>query len=74
MSLLDNVISNKANDDKRYRVNIAVIKQALEEEEVDEIRWIDGSDMLADVLTKAGAIKKKLKNVMETGRRFPKDV
>jgi hypothetical protein len=39
--------------EKRLMIDIMALKQAYEQKDVFEIRWINGQDNLADVITKA---------------------
>ena len=48
--------------------DIAVIKDALEDKTVSEVRWVCSKDMMADCLTKAGASGSSLMHVLESGR------
>ena len=48
--------------------DIAVIKDALEDKTVSEVRWVCSKDMMADCLTKAGASGSLLMQVLESGQ------
>ena len=48
--------------------DIAVIKDALEDKTVSEVRWVSSKDMMADCLTKAGASGFSLMQVLESGQ------
>ena len=48
--------------------DIAVIKDALEDKTVSEVRWVSSKDMMADCLTKAGASGSSLMQVLESGQ------
>ena len=48
--------------------DIAVIKDAIEDKTVNEVRWVNSKDMLADCLTKAGASGSSLMQLMESGK------
>ena len=67
-SCFEAVYSTSLVSDKRLRREIAYIKQVLEREEVDEVRWVTGDKQLADVLTKGGASSLKLLTVIQRGR------
>ena len=54
-SLHDNLNSNKAVTEKRLRLEIASIKEALHRQLVKEHVWVPTEQQLADVLTKRGA-------------------
>lgn len=68
-SLTQAIYSTKTVDDKRLRIDIAYIKQLVEEEEVKQIIWIPGNDisMIANVLTKTGASGASLLQVFQSG-------
>ena len=53
--------------EKRLMVDLAALREAIERKEI-HIRWVSTTEQLADVLTKAGASKLKLMNVISTGR------
>ena len=54
-------------EDEWLIVDIAAIKDALEDGTVSSIRRVAGTDMLADCLTKQGASADKLMEVLHTG-------
>ena len=54
-SLHENLHSTKQVHEKRLRVNIAEIRRLLAEKEVKTVVWIQGSNQIADILTKRGA-------------------
>ena len=54
-SLLDNVQSTKQMKEKRLRVTIAEIREAIEKKHITEIKWVPTQMQLADSLTKRGA-------------------
>jgi hypothetical protein len=39
--------------EKRLMINIMALRQSYEQRKITEIRWIDGKDNLADVMTKS---------------------
>ena len=47
-------------------VDMSALREAVERKEV-EIQWIPTGEQLADVLTKEGADKKKLRSVLSRG-------
>jgi hypothetical protein len=49
-------------------IDIMVLRQAYENREVSEIRWIDGKDNPADMLTKATATTTALKSLIDTNQ------
>ena len=67
-NLSRNVISTSMVDDEWLIVDIAMIKDALKDGTVTEIRRVSHADMLADCLTKTGASSDKLLEVLQTGK------
>ena len=54
-SLYDVLQSAKMVDDRRLRIDLAVIRDMTEKREITSISWVDTSLQLADCLTKRGA-------------------
>ena len=54
-SLVDVIDSKKNVDDKRLRIDIAVLKDMLERKEISTIQWVSTTMQLANSLTKLGA-------------------
>ena len=67
-SARDAIYSEKSNDQKRLRAEIAAIKEMIETEQVREIKWVAGEFMLADILTKKGVKRHSLMSVIQTGQ------
>ena len=65
-SLVEAVHSTKSTEEKRLRVDIAAIKEAIENKEI-EIKWVEKQYQLADVFTKQGADSSLLLHVLRTG-------
>jgi hypothetical protein len=65
-NLFEAVYSTKFVEDKKLRLDIAQIQEAIAKEKV-ELRWIRAGDMLADCLTKSGAKADQLLTVLTTG-------
>ena len=59
-SLVDAIYSSKNVEDRRLRVDIAVIKDMVERHELQEVIWVSTKLQLADSLTKRGACSKQL--------------
>lgn len=59
--------STKTVQDERLRIDIARLKQMMEEQEVSQICWIDGSQQLADCLTKRTTSRNVLLDVLKMG-------
>lgn len=60
-SLVDALYSCRNIEDRRLRIDIAVLKDMLEKKEITEVSWIDKSQQLADCLTKKGASVERLR-------------
>ena len=60
-SLVDALKSCKQVEDRRLRIDIAVLRNMLERGEVEEVSWVDTSLQLADCLTKKGASSRQLR-------------
>ncbi|KAG0710632.1 Retrovirus-related Pol polyprotein from transposon RE1 [Chionoecetes opilio] len=54
-SLVDALHSCRCVEDRRLRIDIAVLCDMLERVEITEVAWVDKSGQLADCLTKKGA-------------------
>lgn len=67
-SLYRNAYSTTMSDEHRLRVDIAIIKEMISREELNDIKWVPAKLQLADSLTKLGADPTKLTAVLETGR------
>ena len=65
-SLHDAIYSTSLVKDKMLRINIAAIKQSMEEFNVDFI-WKRGSKMIADALSKKQSNKDMLRNAIMAG-------
>ena len=63
-SLVDALSSSKQVDDKRLRIDIAVLDDMLERKEINQVSWVDTKCQLADCLTKRGASTEKLRAVL----------
>jgi hypothetical protein len=66
-SVQDAIYSTKMVDDKRLRVDIASIQELLQKQEIDEVRWCNGSKQLANCMTKQGGSGYELLKVLHTG-------
>ena len=58
--LYDAVHSIKPVTDKRLRIDIAIIREMLENKDLNKFNWDHGSEQLADLLTKSGISSWKL--------------
>ena len=53
--------SSKQVEDKRLRIDIAVLKDMLARTELEKVSWVSGKEQLADALTKKGVGNDKLR-------------
>ena len=65
--LCDAIQSNKFVQNERLRIDIDAIKEPLMKQEIHEIKWINSTQQLADILTKTGANTSLLLNVLRKG-------
>ena len=65
-SLFENVNSTKNVSEKRLRIDLASLKQLIQEGHVN-LKWIESSRQLADCLTKKGVNTLPLMAVIESG-------
>lgn len=65
-SLYDNVYSVKNVSEKRLRVDIAALKEMVQNGEL-KVFWVESKAQLADVLTKKGVNSLKIASVAESG-------
>ena len=63
-SLVESLHSSRSVEDRRLRIDIAVLRDMLERGEVAEVAWVDASGQLADCLTKKGASTGQLRAVI----------
>ena len=59
-SLYDAANSSKTMEDSRLKIDIAVLRDYLRQDELKAIDWVPSEDQLADSLTKGGASTEKL--------------
>ena len=67
-SLCDSLYSTKLVSDKMLRIDVAAIKQLLEQNVIQQVKWCPAEKQLADVLTKRGANPSGLLDVITSGR------
>ena len=65
-SLFDAVNTSHLLVEKRLRIEIAALREMLEQDKVS-FKWVGSAEQLADTLTKKGAPKKKLLQVLRSG-------
>ena len=64
-SLYDALHSSHTIEDDRLMIDIAVLRDYLRQNELQEVSWVESPDQLADVLTKSGASSIKLVNALK---------
>ena len=65
-SLFDNLHSTKTVSERRLRIDLALLKQLVEERHLS-VKWTNSSNQLADVLTKRGVNSAIILSVIEKG-------
>ena len=63
-----NLRSTSSVEDKRLRRDLSMIKEMLDRGEVHGVSWVEGSQQLADTLTKKGVNAHKLLSVLHSGK------
>ena len=63
-SLVDALHSSHRVEDKRLRIDIAVMQDMLDRKEVTSVKWVNTDDQLANCLTKRGASPLRLLEVL----------
>jgi len=66
-SLFEAVKSNKGVTERRLRMEISGIRESMERKEIEDFKWVEGKQQLADVLTKKGASPHRILTVLENG-------
>ena len=66
-SVTQAIYSTKLVDDKRLRLDIASVKESMENNELSGIKWIPSEDQLANCMTKRGTNGYKLMQVLFNG-------
>ena len=54
-SLINGIKSNKPVSEKRLRFDVNSVKEAVQNHQLQSVKWIDSKRQLADMLTKQGA-------------------
>ena len=63
-SLCDAIYSSNAIEDRRLRIDVAVLRNMLGSKEIRKVSWVPSSEQLANCLTKRGASTQQLKAVL----------
>ena len=66
-SLLDTIQTTSLINDKRLRVELSALQQMYDRDEI-EIEWTPTSSQISSVLTKRGAARGQLTEILETGQ------
>jgi hypothetical protein len=66
--LLESLFSTKLVEDRRLRIEIAVMKQCIERKDINQVKKVSSSQQLADCLTKRGVDGNKLLTILQQGR------
>ncbi len=67
-SVVDSLHSTKQVDDKRLRIDISLVKEMLTKEDVIRVKWVPGSCMIADILTKRGVAPFAIIELVQSGK------
>ena len=65
-SLVDALYSSHLIEDKRLRIDMALMKDMIGKKDVSEVMWVDSSQQLANCLTKRGASTESLRNAVSS--------
>ena len=65
--LVESIYSTRPAENKRIRHVVQSMKDCLSRGEVQEYKWIDTKQMLADILTKDSVKSNDLTNVLKSG-------
>ena len=63
--LLESIGSSNQVAEKALRQSVVSLKQTLEDGDVESFSWIEGKDIVADILTKQGSKREALDEVMK---------
>ena len=63
-SLVDALSSTKRVEDRRLRIDLAVLEDMLAKKEISSVSWIASRQQLADCLTKRGVSTERLRAVI----------
>ena len=66
--LVDSLNTTKQVSEGRMRLNVGRIKEYRDLKEVEKIKWVPTTQMLAESLTKSRADSGRLIRVLETGK------
>ena len=66
--LLESIGSSGQIEEKALRQSVAYLKQSLEDEDVMDYAWIQGEEIVADVLTKQGSKREVLDEILKENK------
>ena len=72
-SMMENASSITLLEDKRLRIEMAILRESIENHDIEKIVWIASKDNLANSLTKAGASTRYLVDVVMHNLKFDYD-
>ena len=72
-SLMENASSITLLEDKRLRIEMAILRESLQNHDIEKIVWIASRDNLANSLTKQGASTRYLVDVIMNDLKFDYD-
>ena len=65
-SLVDAVHSSTLIEDRRLRIDMAVLRNMLDVQDINDIIWVNSSHQLANCLTKRGASAETLRRAVSS--------
>ena len=68
--LWENLNNTRQCEEKLLRNSIALIKEMVDQSQVDKVHWVETGEMLADTLTKTGGNRSWIKLVMEKNQIY----
>ena len=66
-SLNDTIQSSNLISDKRLRIDLSALREMYDKNEI-EVKWVTTNSQVSNVLTKRGANRQDLVNILETGQ------
>ena len=66
--LLESIGSSGQIEEKALRQSVAYLKQSLEDDEVMDYAWIQGEEIVADILTKQGSKREVLDEILKQNK------
>ena len=67
-SAVDALHSTKSVEDKRLRIDVGIVKEMMTSGQVKDVKWVPGSSMIADVLTKRGVAPFVILELIQRGK------